>query len=68
MILTEERSFERSRSTASIFKAESRQMVCFYYLCKEEFYMIRLYVARVKLVKEGKEHLYVRLVLPVERK
>jgi hypothetical protein len=41
-------------------------MVCFFITYfKEEFYMIRLYVASEKLVKEEKD-ICVRLVLPVE--
>ena len=48
------------------FKAENRQMVCFFITYfKEGFYMIRLYVASEKLVKEEKD-ICVRLVLPVE--
>lgn len=62
MILTEE---VLKIKHSSIFKAESRQMVCFLLLIKEEFYMIRLYVASEKLVKEEKD-ICVRLVLPVE--
>ena len=50
------------------FKAENRQMVCFFITYfKEGFYMIRLYVASEKLVKEEKD-ICVRLVLPVEEK
>ena len=58
--------FKMKKQDDNISKVKSRHIVCFfitYY--KEEFYMIRLYVASEKLVKEEKD-ICVRLVLPVE--
>ncbi|WP_320952725.1 hypothetical protein, partial [Enterocloster bolteae] len=51
--------------TAAYSNLRADRWSVFLLLIKEEFYMIRLYVASEKLVKEEKD-ICVRLVLPVE--
>lgn len=58
--------FKMKKQDDNISKVKSRHIVCFFITYfKEELYMIRLYVASEKLVKEEKD-ICVRLVLPVE--
>lgn len=58
--------FKMKKQDDNISKVKSRHIVCFFITYfKEELYMIRLYVASEKLVKEEKD-ICVKLVLPVE--
>lgn len=65
-VIVEATEFKMKKQDDNISKVKSRHIACFFITYfKEELYMIRLYVASEKLVKEEKD-ICVRLVLPVE--